>query len=47
VVLPALETADLEPPPPPGATEAEVASWVDRFIDASTTSPTQELDHAR
>ncbi|MGA0608341.1 type IV secretory system conjugative DNA transfer family protein [Phenylobacterium sp. VNQ135] len=47
VVLPALEAADLEPPPPPGATEAEVASWVDRFIDATSTSPAPELDHAR
>lgn len=47
VVLPALEAADLEPPPPPGATEADVASWVDRFIDATITSPAPELDHAR
>lgn len=47
LVLPALEAAGLEPPPAPGATEEEVAGWVDRFIDATVTSPAKELDHAR
>lgn len=47
LVLPALEAAGLEPPPALGATEEEVAGWVDRFIDATVTSPAKELDHAR
>jgi len=47
LVLPTLEAAGLEPPPAPGATEEEVAGWVDRFIDATVTPPAKELDHAR
>lgn len=47
LVRPALEAAGLEPPPAPGATEEEVAGWVDRFIDATMTSPAKELDHVR
>lgn len=47
LVLPALETAGLEPLPPKGATEAQVEAWVERFIDASVKPAAQEIDHAR
>ncbi len=47
LVLPALETAGLEPLPPQGASEAQVEAWVERFIDASVKPAAQEIDHAR
>jgi type IV secretion system protein VirD4 len=47
LVLPALETAGLEPLPAEGASEAEVEAWVERFIDASVKPAAQEIDHAR
>jgi len=47
LVLPALETAGLEPLPPQGATEAEVEAWVDHFIDASAKTKAQEPEHGR
>lgn len=45
LILPALSAAGFEPPPPEGATDAEVEAWVDRFIDAATVAPDLELDH--
>jgi hypothetical protein len=45
-MLPALEAAGLEPLPPEGAGEAEVADWVERFIDSSVRLP-GEPDHGR
>jgi type IV secretion system protein VirD4 len=46
LMLPALEAAGLEPLPPEGAGEAEVADWVERFIDSSVRLP-GEPDHGR
>jgi len=45
LVAPALEAAGFEALPAEGATDAEVESWMERFIDASATR--QEVDHAR
>jgi type IV secretion system protein VirD4 len=45
LVAPALEAAGFEALPPEGATDAEVESWMERFIDASVTP--MEADHAR
>jgi type IV secretion system protein VirD4 len=46
LMLPGLEAAGLEPLPPEGAGEAEVADWVERFIDSSVRLP-GESDHGR
>lgn len=45
LILPTLSDAGLEPPPPEGASEAEVEAWVDRFIDGAIRTPDLELDH--
>jgi hypothetical protein len=43
---PMLREAGLAPPPPRGASEAEVASWVDQFIDGVTPPlPVLEASH--
>ncbi len=47
LVVPLIAAAGLEPLPPAGATEKAVEAWVDRFLDATAPSPTQESDHAR
>lgn len=44
--LPALTAAGLEPLPAHGASEAEVAEWVERFIDSSVVLP-GDPDHGR
>lgn len=46
LLLPELAAAGLEPPPP-GASEAEVESWVDHFLDASVQRPPTEVPHER
>ena len=43
---PLLREAGLTPPPPRGASEAEVASWVDQFIDGvAPPLPVLEASH--
>lgn len=39
-----LAAEGLEPPPPHGASDADVEAWVDRFLSA--TAPSSELEHA-
>lgn len=39
-----LAAEGLEPPPPHGASDADVEAWVDRFLSA--TAPSPELEHA-
>jgi type IV secretion system protein VirD4 len=46
LMLPALAAAGLEPLPAQGAGEAEVADWVERFIDRSVLLP-GDPDHGR
>jgi len=46
LMLPALAAAGLEPLPAQGAGEAEVADWVERFIDSSVVLP-GDPDHGR
>jgi type IV secretion system protein VirD4 len=41
-----MTAADLEPLPPDGASEAEVAAWVERYIDATVHLP-GDPDHGR
>jgi len=45
LVAPALEAAGFEPLPADGATDAEVETWMERFIDASVIR--EEVDHGR
>jgi type IV secretion system protein VirD4 len=45
-IEPMLREAGLAPPPPRGASEAEVASWVDQFIDG-VTPPLPVLEASR
>jgi type IV secretion system protein VirD4 len=47
MVVPLLEDAGLEPPPPQGAAPAEVEAWVERFIDAAADRPFPETRHGR
>lgn len=44
-IAPMLAAEGLEPIPPEGATPAEVETWVDRFIDATTPPPAKEPSH--
>lgn len=46
LALPDLEAVGL-PPPAPGASEAEVEAWVDRFIDSAAKGRKPETDHGR
>lgn len=43
----ALTAEGLEPPPPAGASEAEVEAWVDRFLNATAPSPEMSHDEPR
>jgi len=45
LVAPALEAAGFEPLPADGASDAEVETWMERFIDASVIR--EEVDHGR
>jgi type IV secretion system protein VirD4 len=47
MVIPLLEDAGLEPPPPDGASAEAVEAWVERFIDASADLPILETRHGR
>jgi type IV secretion system protein VirD4 len=47
LVVPMLEAAGLETPPPPGAAPAAVEAWVERFIEASAHTPILETQHGR
>ncbi|MDB5448286.1 MAG: virD4 [Phenylobacterium sp.] len=42
-----LTRTGLEPPPPAGASEAEVEAWIERFIDGSVHPARQEDRHGR
>jgi type IV secretion system protein VirD4 len=47
MVIPLLDEAGLEPPPPDGASIEAVEAWVERFIDASAHTPILEARDGR
>ncbi|TAJ71789.1 MAG: type IV secretory system conjugative DNA transfer family protein [Phenylobacterium sp.] len=44
-IVPMLAAADLEPLPPEGAAPAEIAAWVERFLDATEPTLPKEPRH--